>query len=766
MSDFEKAFAALRASTEDAMAAVDVSAAVMLRTRRRRAIRWLPLAAAALIAMLVWRDLALARSVTIVAEDGWLVTPTGQTTLPRESTLRGDFTVRSNEHPIIMRSSNWTATLAGHGEAAFAWLSEDNVKKRSAALTGAVAVIVVYAGVLSFSEPGVALRAPAAAVLDRDGKAYPIAASEAENLTGGAEGGITVRDRGHGPFDQPGNAAGEIPSGGYWDASRGAVRFRLAGEVFDASSGRPIDIFEVQVAPADRASSGPRNHRVTGATDGHFLVDGISLGAWHITVRAAGYAPSRQLLTLAAVADDPYLVVPLTSGAKLTGTVVDTRGEPVEGAEIGLGNCKASCGTTTSDGKGNFVLKSAPEDTPFTLAASHPRYGNAMLPNLRVAEGATEHVHVVLSGILKVTGHVYRGPEHAPVAGALVKGGEASTLTDDSGAYELFVPLEGHPVVRVVTGTPPVEMESYPEERGAEPVRWATAKTHTAELNKDFFLAMETGRLVGRISEADGAPVVGARLLIANTMGWSKRDHQTFPAETTTDAGGRYRIDDLPAHAAYRIRLARGDDEQPLGTVALDTPREVEANFVLATNEIHGRFIDVHDREAFPMVQGMCDGIGATRVGEDAFYPLKCQGDGTFEVEHIPAGRYRIAGIGNRLRSLKLAETYVDVPARAPVEVHVEGERLLTWTARVTDAAGNFVREPVMRYEVQHGENHRTLITSSVSVSDEGTTTFSTPASLPEVVIEASGYAPARVQLVGRDPKALLDVRLAREPTP
>ena len=558
--------------------------------------------------------------------------------------------------------------------------------------------------------------------------------------------GIVVRD-GQGAT----GTATQAPTGGYWDASRGAVRFRVAGEVFDAASGRPVDAFELRLSPASRTSQGVV-HRVS-QPDGQFVVEGLAAGTWEVTVRAAGYAPSRQAVVLSAPTDDPYVVFPLSAGARLTGVVVDWRDEPVSGAELAIGEVK-----TKSDDKGAFVMKSAPEDTPFTLTATHPRYGTAILPNLRVAEGETEHVRVTLSGILRVSGHVYRGVERAPVEGTTVKSDEAVTQTDAHGAYELFIPLGEHPMVRVVAGTPPVEIESYPDNRSAEPIRWVTAKTHVAELTKDFFLAMETGRLVGRITEADGTPVPRARVLINNTMGWAKRDHQTFPAETTTDGDGRYRIDNLPAHAGYRLRLRRDADERLLGTVTIEEPAEVEANFVLAGSTLRGRFVDAKSKNPFPLSARDCDSVGATRIGEAAIHMPKCFDDGTFEIPELADGRYRIAVVGAKVRgSLKVQEIEIDVPAKDIVDVGIEGEPSRAWTARVTDTSGSFVAGVMLRYLTG-----KTLITSSLEVGDEGTTRFSVAASQPTVFIEAPGYAPSEVVLTERDPRNIIEVSLKR----
>lgn len=622
--------------------------------------------------------------------------------------------------------------------------------KKNRALYGSLAIALVVLALVGsrvakdvMSSHRDAAAGSASGALAQDDSGAGSASADATGVSG-----VVVRD-----VPSAGSAEGTVESatGGYWDASRGAVRFRVAGEVFDAASGRPVDAFELRLTPASRGSE--TIARRVNQADGQFLIEGLAAGTWELTVRASGYAPSRQTVVLSAPTDDPYVVFPLSSGARLTGVVVDWRDEAVEGAEVALGELK-----TKSDAKGAFVMKSAPEDTPFTLTATHPRYGTAMLPNLRVAEGETQHVRITLSGILKVTGQVFRGAERQPVAGVMVKSGDATTATDERGAYEIFIPLGEHPMVRVVTGTPPVELESYPDNRSAEPIRWVAAKTHVAELRKDFFLAMETGRLVGRIVEASGTPVANASVLISNTMGWAKRDHQTFPAETVTDADGRYRVDNLPAHAGYRLRLKRDSEERVLGTVTMEEPAEVEANFVLAGSTLRGRFVDAKSKNPFPMSVRDCDSVGATRLGEGAIHVPKCFDDATFEIPDVGDGRYRIAIVGAKVHgNLKVQEVEVEVPTKSVVDVAIEGEQSHTWTARITDMNGSFVAGGMLRYVTG-----KSLVTSTLDVGDEGTTRFTVAASQPTVFIEAPGYAASEVALAERDPRNVIDVRLAR----
>jgi len=302
-----------------------------------------------------------------------------------------------------------------------------------------------------------------------------------------------------------------------------------------------------------------------------------------------------------------------------------------------------------------------------------------------------------------------------------------------------------------------VELESYPTSRSVEPINWVTAKTHVAELVKDFEIAMETGRIVGRISEADGSAVANATIEIHNTMGWARRDHETFPASTTTDASGNYRVDNVPAHAGYQLVLVREGSEKVLGTVSINEPAEVDGSFVLASNTLHGRFVDAKTNAPFPLAGRGCDHIGAVRAGETAVHSARCLDDGSFEVDGLASGRYRVVHTGSFVDSMQVNEVETDVPG-STIDVGITGDRASTWTVRVVATDGTFVAGPMLRYVAG-----KTLITSSLLVGDDGTATFSAAASQASVFVEAPGYTPASIDLAGRAPGGVIDVRLSRQ---
>lgn len=572
-------------------------------------------------------------------------------------------------------------------------------------------------------------------------------------------------------IDAPANSSAtpDAPTGGLWNENKKTIHFTVAGEVFDAQSGTPIENFTVDlIAQTLRSFDALRELEVgfEKTTEGHFRLQNLGLGTYTLTVRASGYAPSRQTVKLDAVTDNPYLVVPLSQGGRVSGVVVDWRDIPLEGVVVGLGGCGGQrCPETTTDKKGAFLLAGAPEEESFSISATHPRYGTATLPNLKLSPGQTEHVKLKLSGILRVFGHVYRGSQKVPVEGAKVRANDTTILTDSTGAYTIDVPLSGQADVRVVAdGHLPVEYASYPESRSTEPIRWVEKETHIAELIKDFLLSMENAQLSGQITEGD-KPVAGAKLQLYNNMGWARRGHETFPVATTTNGAGRYQIDNIPAHAAYELRLERsqGDavERRNLGLIVIDEPQAVTADFALDGASLRGHFLERNTRELFPLNEHNCGNFGARREGSGAVYMARCLGDGSFEIADVPIGRYFVGTLVPKLNIEVVIEGQtVDVTsetALTPIELVVEGKRFVTWTVRVTNTEGQFVADVMLRYHFARGSS-----TTNLSLSDDGTMQFSVPADRYEIFFDAAGYQPAKINLDGRNAAQVIDVRLSR----
>lgn len=800
------AFDALRVQSASKGQTVDVHTAIMAKVRPPQGLlismmRWAPLAASIVAVLFIGQQFLAAETLRIDAPHGVMLFGDGHWTAARgEIEFQGKREIKTLEHAATVKAPNYTARLHSHSEMVAAaeqielsagrtdlylrnrtavqlplvnvkmrgrfgvgLLEEQQMLKNKRNLRifgGAVAIVAIYAGYLHVAGGKTVdkIVGPAGAAVDEKGNVRPLSLANAERaLLDDQTPSIRVRD---GVASGKMQATGEVQekkkptTGGYWDAKAKTIRFILAGEVFDAVTGDPIEDFEIALEGSKLRSFDTESSRTTaftGKKNGNFLLPNLGLGNWRLIVSSKGYAPSKQTVALDKVTSDPWVVVPLSVGGRLSGVVRDWRHQPLEGVKISLGGCvaKARCPKATTDRKGTFVLAGAPEERPFTIYADDARYGHTSLPNLQLTEGESQHVEITLSGVLKVSGQVLRGEKRSPAVGVTVTAGEVTATTDAAGLYQLKMPLARSPHVRVVTGDDqyPSEFASYPKGRSAEPIQWVDGDDHVAILRKDFLLSQETASLSGRITRA-GKPLANTTIYLHNTMGWnpSKRGHETFPEKTVTDGLGRYRIADVPAYAGYWFYLRENGVRAELGRVIIEKATDIVANFDLDAGTITGVFRDQNNASPFALDRNSCARFGAQREGDGAVYPARCLSDGGFEIRNLPQGRYRLALIAPKLFSdvqIEPIEVTLDKSlTRRDVEVLVKGKQRTYCKARVTDLDGGFVASLILRYH--RGKNTRT---ESLRVRDDGTVSFSVPKEQVEIFIDAPGYVPAQLDL-------------------
>ncbi|MCA9554199.1 MAG: hypothetical protein KC933_29460 [Myxococcales bacterium] len=171
-----------------------------------------------------------------------------------------------------------------------------------------------------------------------------------------------------------------------------------------------------------------------------------------------------------------------------------------------------------------------------------------------------------------------------------------------------------------------------------------------------------------------------------------------------------------------------------------------------------------HDSEApFHLSGHTCSRIGAERLGDGAgyFMRVECLDDGRFEVEGLPPGRYRLKDRASWMNSpVQVHEVEVEVGPEQIVEdvrLPITGEESDTWRFRVLNERGGFVPGLYLRV---HDE--QTSFTSGMALDDKGTAEVNVNRKYRTVFIDAPGYASAKVELAGRDPKQLIELRMTR----
>lgn len=210
----------------------------------------------------------------------------------------------------------------------------------------------------------------------------------------------------------------------------------------------PNPAFTVALAGAERAT-------VTTNAEGKFEFEGLATyEAFVVRARHPDFAPTIVSPIKLISANRIPLVVQLSNGTKIEGTVRDEGNRPIAGATVNVRNAReASIDTlhsviaaTTTDAGGKFVMEHVPAG-PKTFDASSPGYARAVLADIDVG-GADRRT---LDFVLKTGGQI-RGmvvdPDKNPIAGAEIaanpivmdmNGIKLRTMaqSDERGAFEL-----------------------------------------------------------------------------------------------------------------------------------------------------------------------------------------------------------------------------------------------------------------------------------------------------------------------------------------
>lgn len=207
----------------------------------------------------------------------------------------------------------------------------------------------------------------------------------------------------------------------------------------------------------------------------------------------------------------------LSPYARARGHVRDPDGKPVE-ARVEV----AGASTRSSPDDGSFELTRVPAGRHLVeVTAIAQRHESAHFFGVRFDPGGTREFSVTLEPLIEITGFVFDAATREPIAGAEVgaHGAGLSTVTDESGAYQLWADLDRYRFAQIVTSKP----------------GYATQRLRSALDHGPVEIYLTRGiPVTGRVIDPDGAPIEGAIVAI---------DSRTSVARSTTDAKGRFAID-------------------------------------------------------------------------------------------------------------------------------------------------------------------------------------------------------------------------------
>jgi len=420
----------------------------------------------------------------------------------------------------------------------------------------------------------------------------------------------------------------------------------VAGAEIWLASTRPVE--DVETSPVVPFVEGPA---ARSDANGRFRMESVG-AARRIGARAAGFAPSlpHHLAHRRASGETLHVTIPLERpGARLSGTVLDPRGAPLEGvlvlvdADLEFSDeLRLPSFAVRTDAAGAFAFEGLARAEAYVSVRAAGR--EPWRTSVDLAREPDARVEVRLASGVRVHGRV-TGERGEPLAGLLVAATERrrlgssdlqlalATRTAADGSFELC---------GVPSGSAWLTIDGGPHGSFLEPLLGASG----ASVRRD--VRLEPGSAIrGRVLDAAGAGVEGCSVRAAPQRDWRWRsattdgdgrfvlpgcEEQTHRLQVVEDGLAVLRRECAPGGADLVLRLA--DAERPsarlTGTLCDADGRPVRVVGVAATETSTGRARTVR-------AEGREDGSFSTRGIAPGSYTLALEsaGQGTLELDGV-----------------------------------------------------------------------------------------------------------------------------------
>jgi large repetitive protein len=468
------------------------------------------------------------------------------------------------------------------------------------------------------------------------------------------------------------------------EMDRGA---RITGRV-TSTEGSPISGVEVRVNPASGRLMRLPSFASSAITDanGQYSIEAVEPGERSLLFERRGYV--RLEKTAEVKPRETRVDAELSSGLRVSGTVVTEAGAPVSDARVGASSSAAGANewlSTRTDSNGSFTLEALAPGR-YTFRASKEGYPPSELSDVDVASGAP--IRLIVKGGATIYGRVTGlSPEELSnvYVSARTNSGGSSAAVDSGGSYR----IEGAP-----TGT--IRLSAQTQQNFGMGGRRSNEKTVQVEAGSvvQADIEFQAGTTIrGRVTR-EGQPVTtGAVSFYPNSS------TARTTARTTTDSNGNYEVTGLE-DGKYTVNAA---DFARTGSVSMTYEVRGPGTFDIdmRTSIVRGRVVDADTG------QGVGGAAVSLRRKDEGFFGLRTfltDPAGSFIAEGIGIGTYDVSaektGYGTKVVELDVAggpaEVEVKLAPESGVMVRVydaRDGRTLSARLRVTDAQERVVYE-------------------------------------------------------------------------
>ncbi len=394
---------------------------------------------------------------------------------------------------------------------------------------------------------------------------------------------------------------------------------------------RPVAGAAVRAFVSPKTAGSPVLAEVTSDADGAFR---FAWGtAWPTKVVLEAAAPGHATTTRAHIGPGSPVEFFLSRVVVIRGRVLDSDTHaPLEGAVV------RSSTTATTDASGQYEVRAELQSRNTFVQATHPGHVEQGR-SLRLQDPDPVDLDLYLPRSESLLVQVVDAETGAPIAGARVDNqrGDAGTNTDERGQCRLTTG-NGVYLSRVVSAA----------QHGETTWNWRVRDASSTVPRIPLF---RLATVEGRVTDADGAPAVGARVGLLNGMNREcVRTNLPSPGPGTfsfsdggatakTNTEGRFELAVLPSPTASFVRVSRGD-LPPVCSAAfvLDRPEAmVHIDLVLVAG---GTIRGIVQRNGTPMANARIfwQSVGSDPV--DGWIAVK--GDGNYELVGVAAGDVKV----------------------------------------------------------------------------------------------------------------------------